>query len=81
MSYNSRTGNRTGEAFNGTDHTADPITIGVSGSRLLAIMSKLTGQGCDISMTDPSCAIVIEPTEQHDDCEVLMLTMPMLLNE
>lgn len=62
-------------------YTADPITIGVSGSRLLAIMSKLTGQECDISMTDPSRAMVIEPTEQPDDCEVLMLTMPMLLND
>lgn len=63
------------------EYTADPITIGVSGSRLLAIMSKLSGQECNISMTDPSLAMVIEPTEQPDECEVLMLTMPMLLNE
>lgn len=58
-----------------------PITIGVSGSRLLTIMSKLSGQQLVFGMNDPSRAIVIEPVEQPEECEVLMLVMPMMLND
>ena len=32
-------------------------------------------------LTDPSRAMTFEPSEQDEDCEVLMLAMPMLLNE
>ena len=64
------------------DYPHSPITIGVSGSTLLTIMAKVTsGQEVCVNMTDPSRAITIEPSEQDDDCEVTMLTMPMLLNE
>ena len=62
------------------DYPHSPITIGVSGSRLLTIFAKLDGQEVCMNMTDTSRAMVIEPNEQQDDFDVLMLAMPMLLN-
>ena len=63
------------------DYPHSEIEIGVSGSRLAAILSKLSGGEMQMGMTDASRAITFEPNEQDEDCEVLMLTMPMLLNE
>lgn len=63
------------------DYPHSEIEIGVSGSRLAAILSKLSGGEMQMGMTDPSRAITFEPNEQDEDCEVLMLAMPMLLNE
>ena len=63
------------------DYPHAEIEIGVSGNRLAAILSKLSGGEMCMGMTDASRAITFEPNEQDEDCEVLMLTMPMLLNE
>lgn len=63
------------------EYAGDPIAIGAKGSGLLTLFAKLSGQEVDVHMTDPSRAIVIEPSEQPEDCEILMLTMPMLLND
>ena len=63
------------------DYPHSEIEIGVSGSRLAAILSKLSGGEMQMCMTDASRAITFEPNEQDEDCEVLMLTMPMLLND
>jgi DNA polymerase-3 subunit beta len=63
------------------DYPHSEIEIGVSGSRLAAILSKLSGGEMQMGMSDPSRAITFEPNEQDEDCEVLMLTMPMLLND
>lgn len=63
------------------EYPHDDIEIGVSGSRLAAILSKLSGGEMRMCLTDPSRAMTFEPSEQDEDCEVLMLAMPMLLNE
>ena len=63
------------------EYPHEDIEIGVSGSRLAAILSKLSGNEIRMSLTDPSRAMTFEPSEQDEDCEVLMLAMPMLLNE
>ena len=63
------------------EYAGEPIAIGVKGSGLLTLFAKLSGQEVDVHMTDPSRAIVITPSEQPEDCEILMLTMPMLLND
>ena len=62
-------------------YEGDTIEIGVSGSRLKTILQKIGGQDVCISMRDYSHAIVIEPSEQEDDYDVLMLAMPMMLND
>lgn len=63
------------------DYEGDTIEIGVSGSRLKTVLQKIGGQEVCISMRDHSHAIVIEPSEQEDDYDVLMLAMPMMLND
>jgi len=63
------------------EYPQEDIEIGVSGSRLAAILSKLSGGEMRMCLTDPSRAMTFEPSEQDEDCEVLMLAMPMLLNE
>lgn len=63
------------------EYPHEDIEIGVSGSRLAAILSKLGGGEMRMCLTDPSHAMTFEPSEQDEDCEVLMLAMPMLLNE
>jgi DNA polymerase-3 subunit beta len=63
------------------DYDGDTIEIGVSGSRLKTVLQKIGGQEVCISMQSPDRAIVIEPSEQEDDYDVLMLAMPMLLND
>ena len=59
----------------------EAIEIGVSGSRLKTILQKIGGQDVCIGMSDPSHAIVIEPSEQEDAYDVLMMAMPMILND
>jgi len=63
------------------DYEGDTIEIGVSGSRLKTILQKIGGQDVCIGMSDPSHAIVIEPSEQEDTYDVLMMAMPMMLND
>ena len=63
------------------EYAGEPIAIGAKGSGLLTMFAKLSGQEVDVHMTDPSHAIVITPSEQPEDCEILMLTMPMLIND
>lgn len=63
------------------DYKGDTIEIGVSGSRLKTVLQKIGGQEVCISMQSPDRAIVIEPGQQEDDYDVLMLAMPMMLND
>jgi DNA polymerase-3 subunit beta len=63
------------------DYDGDTIEIGVSGSRLKTVLQKIGGQEVCISMQSPDRAIVIEPSEQEDAYDVLMLAMPMLLSD
>lgn len=62
------------------DYPYKPIEIGVNGSTLITIMSKLIGRDVCVNMSDETRAITIEPSEQYDDSEVTMLIMPMLLS-
>lgn len=63
------------------EYNGDPIKIGIKGPTLLSLLSKLGGMDVTIYMTDPTRPMVIKPFDQPTDCEVLMLTMPMLLND
>jgi DNA polymerase-3 subunit beta len=63
------------------DYEGDTIEIGVSGIRLKTVLQKIGGQEVCISMQSPDRAIVIEPSEQEDAYDVLMLAMPMLLSD
>lgn len=58
-----------------------PMTIGFKGSVLVDILNNLNSDEVIIELGDPSRAGVIRPAEQPDGEDVLMLIMPMLIND
>lgn len=57
------------------------INIGFSGTFLVDILNNLVGDNVLIELADPSRAGVLVPVEQNENEEMLMLLMPMMLNE
>lgn len=58
-----------------------PMCIGFKGSALTEILNNLSSDEVVIELADPSRAGVIRPAEQPENEDVLMLIMPMLLND
>lgn len=63
------------------EYNGSPISIGFKGSSLMEILSNLTSDNIIIQLADPSRAGVIVPAEQPENEDILMLIMPMLLND
>lgn len=63
------------------EYNGSPISIGFKGSSLMEILSNLTSDNIIIQLADPSRAGIIVPTEQPENEDILMLIMPMLLND
>ncbi len=57
------------------------MSIGFKGSSLTEILSNLDSEQVTVELADPSRAGIIVPTEQPENEDVLMLLMPMLLND
>ena len=62
--------------YNGT-----PMNIGFKGTSLNEILNNLDSDEIIIQLADPSRAGIIVPVTQPENEDVLMLIMPMLLNE
>ena len=58
-----------------------PMSIGFKGSVLVDILNNLSSEEVIIELADPSRAGVIRPAEQPENEDILMLIMPMLLND
>ena len=63
------------------EYNGSPISIGFRGSRRMEILSNLTSDNIIIQLADPSRAGIIVPAEQPENEDILMLIMPMLLND
>lgn len=63
------------------EYNGSPISIGFKGSSLMEILSNLTSDNIIIQLADPSRAGIIVPEEQPENEDILMLIMPMLLND
>lgn len=63
------------------EYNSSPISIGFKGSSLMEILSNLTSDNIIIQLADPSRAGIIVPAEQPENEDILMLIMPMLLND
>ncbi|MBR5060682.1 MAG: DNA polymerase III subunit beta [Prevotella sp.] len=63
------------------DYTGQNMNIGFKGSSLTDILNNLDGDEVIIQLADPSRAGIIVPAEQPENEDVLMLIMPMLLND
>lgn len=58
-----------------------PLSIGFKPTFLVDIMNNIATQEVLIELADPSRGGVILPTEQEENDDLLMLLMPMMLNE
>ena len=63
------------------DYNGMPMSIGFKGSSFIEILSNFDCDQVVIQLADPSRAGLVVPSEQPADQDVLMLMMPMLLND
>jgi DNA polymerase-3 subunit beta len=62
-------------------YEGNPMSIGFKSTFLIDILNNITADDVIIELADPSRAGVIVPVEQEDNEELLMLLMPMMLND
>lgn len=58
-----------------------PMSVGLKCTTLLEFLGTLQSDEVIFRMADQSRAVIIEPGEQPKDIEIIMLLMPLLLNE
>lgn len=63
------------------DYLGTPMAIGFKGSSFIDILSNMACDQVRLEMADPSRPTLILPEEQPEGQEVVMLIMPMLLND
>ena len=63
------------------EYTNKPMSIGFKGSSLLEILNNIDSEEVVLQLADPSRAGIIVPATQPENEDVLMLIMPMLLND
>lgn len=63
------------------DYVGTNINIGFKGLSFVEILSNLASDDVRIELADPSRPCLVLPEQQPEKEEVLMLTMPMLLND
>ena len=63
------------------DYNGMPMSIGFKGSSFIEILSNFECEQVQIQLADPSRAGLVLPSEQPEGQDVLMLMMPMLLND
>ena len=62
-------------------YAGNAMSIGFKSTFLIDILNNLTAQEVIVELADPSRAGVIVPAEQEEKEDVLMLLMPMMLND
>lgn len=63
------------------DYDGIPMSIGFNGPFLLDVLNNIVCQDIIISLADPSRAGVLVPAENEDDEDLLMLLMPITIND
>ncbi len=63
------------------DYNGLPMSIGFKGASFIEILSNFDCQEVIIQLADPSRAGLVLPSEQPENQDVLMLMMPMLIND
>ena len=62
-------------------YTGSPMSIGFKSTFLIDILNNISAQEILFELADPSRAGVIVPVEQEENEDLLMLLMPMMLND
>ena len=63
------------------EYNGKPMSIGFKGSSFIEVLSNFDCQEVIILLADPSRAGLVLPSEQPENQDVLMLMMPMLIND
>jgi len=63
------------------DYNGQPMSIGFKGSSFIEVLGNFDCPEVIIQLADPSRAGLVLPSEQPENQDVLMLMMPMLLND
>ena len=63
------------------DYNGMPMSIGFKGSSFIEVLGNFECEQVVIQLADPSRAGIVVPAEQPENQDVLMLLMPMLLND
>ena len=63
------------------DYTGSAMNIGFKGPSLTEILNNLNSEEVTLQLADPSRPCLILPVDQPENEDVLMLIMPMLLND
>ena len=63
------------------DYNGQTMSIGFKGASFIEILSNFDCQEVIIQLADPSRAGLVLPSEQPENQDVLMLMMPMLIND
>ena len=63
------------------EYSGQAMSIGFKGSSFIEILSNFDCQEVIIQLADPSRAGLVLPSEQPENQDVLMLMMPMLIND
>lgn len=63
------------------EYDGNPMSIGFNGPYLLEVLNNITGQEIILELADPSRAGVLLPAEQEIDEDLIMLLMPMMLQD
>ena len=63
------------------EYNGQPMSIGFKGSSFIEILTNFDCQEVIIQLADPSRAGLVLPSEQPENQDVLMLMMPMLIND
>jgi DNA polymerase-3 subunit beta len=63
------------------DYSGQPMSICFKGSSFIEILSNFECEQVIIQLADPSRAGLVLPSEQPENQDVLMLMMPMLIND
>ena len=63
------------------DYEGTPITIGFKGSTLTEVLNNLESEDVTFKLADEARAGIVIPSPQDEAVDILMLMMPMLLND
>ena len=63
------------------DYNGQPMSIGFKGSSFIEVLSNFDCPEVIIQLADPSRAGLVLPSEQPEGEDILMLLMPMLIND
>ncbi len=63
------------------EYDGTPMSIGFSGPFLLDVLNSIVSQDVVLELADPSRAGVVVPAEQSENEDLIMLLMPMMLQD